>query len=148
MISRRTTIKIAAAYVLNFKDHTRRYKRTKTRNVQWIDSTRLYTYLYERNYPFDICNEMRTHRLSDGLTQFIMELHTGEFCSLDTMQLSLQERQQYGQQLLLRLAQDYLQTGGKADMFWKIANYNLERNLRNSLQLDGYKIRDGILHKV
>jgi hypothetical protein len=106
----------------------------------------VYEFLYENEYEAWFCNLASAPKYIRAFKDFWLKIHTGESIVKATPQWSWQQREKFGQRLLLDLARDHLR--------WYETNRNdydgkqekdTSEELRRRLELDGYVFRNGDL---
>jgi hypothetical protein len=144
MISRKTAMSIASAYTSKFS-----YSSTSRHSVrkEEVYTTRLYDWLYERDYEAWFCNSIRTISQIRTLKDFFLRIHTGESLVTATPAWSWEKRKALGSQHLEYLARDFLTWYDQecSDQFCKQHYEELATELRRRLEIDGYIYRDGML---
>ena len=133
MISRKTARVIAEVYERTFRNTHRGPRRV----YYTIDTSRLYDFLFDNDYPAHLCNSVKKTYQSTGTRQFkefLMRLHTGESLVSVTPDWSWKQREKLGQRHLRELAEDFLN---------EYSNENT--NVRKQLELDGYRFESGHL---
>ena len=147
MISRKTALLIGEGYKLQFS-----YLQFYRGNKYYKSKTdELYLFLFEREYDAWFCNLARKHTSTQSLMgEFIARLHTGESISSATTKWSEESRRKRSQQLLIKMAVDYLNAWNTTWLLEK-SNYGGEDQklhypkLISSLEIDGYLYRDSKL---
>jgi len=105
MISRRAAKLIALAYRAHFKTNTSR------NNIYTLQQKELTDFFFENEYEYSFLKIVRDLARSDSserLVAGIMDIHTGETLAPATRGSSDEQRQQLGQSLLHKMAQDIL----------------------------------------
>lgn len=103
MISRKTTLKIAEAYVTKFSGGGGQYPIAK------VSGLKLYDFLYANDFSSWVCNAARAQRYPRNHTDWVLRLHTGESLTNATQDWSWEQRQALGQQYLHGIAEAFLQ---------------------------------------
>jgi hypothetical protein len=172
MISRRSTKLIADAYAEHFKNPLLEINAWLLGpKVYKLKDEEAYNFLYVREYEVAFLQVMASYingQTTQKLSMAIRGIHTGETLVPATTQLNYPQRQQMGQGLLKRLAEDMLQhyeiTPVRQIDYTKIRNekdleiwehvIKLERPaapilnaLKASLEMDGYIYQEGHLYR-
>jgi hypothetical protein len=142
MISRRTTLLIAELLEKAF----RRYHSTShNRGYYTIDTSAVYDFLFENEYPAWFCNAARQAYGSVStrpFTDFVLKIHTGESVYAATSSWTWPQREKLGQELIKELAEDIIrrwEAGRDISALGAVAE-TLSK-CQKSLQLDGYVLR-------
>ena len=107
MISRKTALLIGEAYAAQFRYPTYLHGRTSYRPKP----EEFYLFLFERGYDAWFCNLARKGRHGErAILEYVATLHTGESIASATKDWTQKSREKLGQQLLRRMAEDYLNT--------------------------------------
>ncbi len=131
MFSRNSTIVLSNIYEQRF----RKYRLNNNRRTYYNDLDELYDFLFMNNYPAWFCNKAKLLKKFESrqIKEFVMRLHTGESQLSATENWSWEQRRELGQSYLRNLAEDILAQGNHS-------------NLINSLELDGFVLKNGQLH--
>lgn len=144
MISRPTSLAIAAAYTDRFTHVSHKSYRGSTDTVY---SDQIYDFLYEEEYEAWFCNLAKVPFRTRDLKEWLMKIHTGESLVQETKGWQWEQRQKLGQKYMLNLARDHLRwfDGIQSDAF--VASLYLESTtlLQRRLALDGYVYKNGLL---
>lgn len=146
MISRETTRQIARL-VTNHFSSSRNYSPYggPRRNYTGSDSTSVYDFLFDADFPAWFCNAARKACSSTStrpLQDFLMKLHTGESQYAATEGWSWPEREKLGQQYLQQLAEAMLKYLGEPSQYLRKGEDSLIEDIRKRLELDGFVFRD------
>jgi hypothetical protein len=156
MISRTSAMLIAEAYEGKFRQY---HERSHSRDGYFsMNTTALYDFLFQHNYEAYFCNAARfTHQADStrAFKEFLMKLHTGESLSAATPKWEWRQRQELGQQLLHKLAEDILVAWASRPVAEIVAEkkFGVTRkhekeciaHLTRQLELDGYEFRNNRL---
>jgi len=135
---------IASAYTSKFSYSSTSYHGVRKEEVY---ATRIYDWLYERDYEAWFCNSIRTISRIRTLKDFFLRIHTGESLVNATPEWPWDKRKALGLQHLEYLAKDFLIWYDQecSDQFSKQHYGELATELRRRLEIDGYVYRDGML---
>lgn len=156
MLSRRTTLILGKLFNYAFQSVLRSggHGGARSYTTHGVRTHELYDFLYERDYDPSFCALARTLHGQRGLQDFVMQLHTGEAVVQITNEWTWEKRRLWGNSVLVRLAQDALNDLGSTDVLGWFANApararlgEFTDELRRSVELDGYVLRDGRLRE-
>jgi len=108
------------------------------------DSTRVYDFLFDSDFPAWFCNAARQAGSSTStrpLQDFLMKLHTGESQYAATEGWSWQEREKLGQRYLQQLAEAILTYLGDHSQYLSDSTKRLLEDVPKRLELDGFVFR-------
>ncbi|MCP5536927.1 MAG: hypothetical protein H7A51_11940 [Akkermansiaceae bacterium] len=140
MISRKTALTIADAYVKKFSGGGGQYSSAK------VYATNLYDFLYGNDFQSWFCNAIRTLNYPRNLKDWILRLHTGESQVNATKNWTWEQRQALGQRYLHDIAEAFLHWYyTEAEDYYKRSYEKIVTSMKRALELDGYVYRDGTL---
>ena len=135
---------IATAYTNKFSYRSTSYH---GRSREEVYSTRLYDWLYEREYEAWLCNSIRTISRIRSLKDFFLRIHTGESLVKATPDWPWDKRKALGVKQLEYLAKDFLFWYEEEcnDQYSRSCYGKYAEEIQRRLEMDGYVYRDGML---
>jgi len=150
MIGRKVAKRLAEVYRKRFLRVTR--DRTYGRDDHYsVDGKEFHDFLYERDYEpwlLEIADSLNYSKPRD-LEEFVMGLQTGRSLALVTRDWTIPERQDFGQRILVRFAEDILREAHEPTTYAHERESRIEvrEALLLPLELDGYIYRSGKLYQ-
>jgi hypothetical protein len=141
MLSAATAAAIAAAYETKFSPLTRYGKLPSSTDNDF------YAFLCARAYPAWFCELLKDVSGSPrAIKECLLKVHAGDLIFKAQPEWSHAHRQQLGQQLLIRLAQDWLLVWGEEqEAALRQRMSEAQTSVVYSLQVDGYRVEAGKL---
>lgn len=146
MVSRKTTIAIAEAYLDRFSHVSHNHYGTRNETVY---NELLYDFLYEEEYEAWFCNLVTRIGSIRSLKEFFLKIHTGESLSTSTPDWTWQKRQALGQQYLAYLASDFVSwfQENKTEAYTAKRYQKYHDSICRGMELDGFLYRENAFHR-
>ena len=143
MISRRTTLLLASIFKSAYD--TRHHSGYGHSDYYTMESSQVYDFLYQNDFPAWFCNAARSAAEEGTVTtrpfgDFILKIHTGESLQPATPNWTWAQREKRGQELLKDLAGCFAKLSKSTDYVPSRVRDSLPQLLQN-LELDGYIFR-------
>lgn len=148
MLSRLTAHLISKAYCERFQRSIAYGSGHNYSYTSVADTDGLYDFLFVENYAAWFCNLIEKIHNLRPLSEFFMRIHTGESLVPSTKDWVWKAREMLGQQYLEDLACSILKDATKDEIRRYVTEIDeLKKQIRVSLELDGFQWKDGKLLK-